>query len=153
MTHDSLVRPVTPDDYARWRPLWDGYNAFYGRQGDTALGEDITRTTWQRFCNPLEPLFALVAEKDGGLVGLTHFLFHASTTRLEPVCYLSDLFTVPVQRGHGIGRALIEGVYERARSAGIREVYWQTHEANSAGRLLYEKLARHHGFIVYEHTM
>jgi GNAT superfamily N-acetyltransferase len=153
MTQVTSVRPVTPDDYPRWRPLWDGYNAFYGRQGGTALDERITQTTWQRLCNPLEPLFALVAERDGELVGLTHFLYHASTTRLEPVCYLSDLFTIPALRGQGVGRALIEGVYERARCSGIREVYWQTHEANAAGRLLYEKLARHDGFIIYEQTV
>ena len=30
------VRPATAEDYAAWRPLWDGYNAFYGRFGATA---------------------------------------------------------------------------------------------------------------------
>jgi hypothetical protein len=28
-------------------------------------------------------------------------------------------------------------------------VYWQTHTTNAAGRLLYDKLAAHMGFIVY----
>jgi GNAT superfamily N-acetyltransferase len=83
------------------------------------------------------------------LVGLTHYLYHRSTTRLELTCYLQDLFTQESERGHGIGRLLIEGVYRQARAAGVKRVYWQTHETNAAGRLLYDKVAQHAGFIVY----
>ncbi|MBT2323630.1 GNAT family N-acetyltransferase [Variovorax paradoxus] len=143
------ARPVTPNDYAAWRPLWDGYNAFYGRHGETGLAEPVTQTTWQRFLDPHEPMFALVAEEQGQVVGLAHCVLHASMTRIEPVCYLSDLFTLESQRGRGIGRLLVEAVYEEARSAGASRVYWQTHESNAAGRLLYDKVAKHLGFIVY----
>lgn len=144
-----IVRAPTRQDYRAWRPLWDGYNAFYGRHGATALPEPITEVTWQRFFDPAEPVFALVAEDQGQLVGLSHFLFHRSMTRIEPVCYLSDLFTQPALRGQGIGRLLIEAVCARAREAGASRVYWQTHESNAAGRQLYDKVAGHHGFIVY----
>ena len=144
-----VIRAPTQNDYAAWRPLWDGYNAFYGRHGATALPEHITEVTWQRFFDPAEPVFALVAEDQGQLVGLSHYLFHRSMTRIEPVCYLSDLFTQPALRGQGIGRLLIEAVCARAREAGASRVYWQTHESNAAGRQLYDKVAGHHGFIVY----
>jgi GNAT superfamily N-acetyltransferase len=150
MTSAVRVRPVEQADLAAWTPLWDGYNAFYGREGPTALAPEITTITWGRFFDANEPVFALVAESAGSLVGLTHYLFHRSTTRIEPTCYLQDLFTAPDMRGHGVGRALILGVYEAARAAGVREVYWQTHETNSAGRLLYDQVARHAGYIVYE---
>lgn len=144
------VRPIARGDLAAWQPLWDGYNAFYGREGATALSPEITRVTWQRFFDPAEPVFALVAESAGGLVGLTHYLYHRSTTRIELTCYLQDLFTAPAARGRGVGRALILGVYQAARAAGIRDVYWQTHETNVAGRLLYDKVAKYAGYIVYE---
>lgn len=144
-----LVRPVRQSDHAGWKPLWDGYNAFYGRSGPTALPNEITETTWRRFFDPAEPVFALVAEDAGRLLGLTHYLFHRSTTRIEPTCYLQDLFTAPAERGRGIGRALIQAVFEQARSAGISRVYWQTQDSNAAGRLLYDKVASHAGFIVY----
>jgi hypothetical protein len=49
-----------------------------------------------------------------------------------------------------VGRALILGVYAAAQAAGVHEVYWQTHETNSAGRLLYDKVAKFAGYIVYE---
>lgn len=148
-----LVRAVLPSDFDAWQPLWDGYNAFYGRKDETALPRDITATTWRRFFDPNEPVFALVAQSDGQLVGLAHYLFHRSTTRIELTCYLQDLFTAPAERGQGIGRTLIQGVYDAARSAGIQRVYWQTHETNAAGRLLYDKVARHLGFIVYAHDL
>jgi GNAT superfamily N-acetyltransferase len=153
MPDPVLVRPVQQDDYPAWLPLWDGYNAFYGRKGETALPAEITKTTWQRFLDPDEPVFALVAEANGGLLGLAHYLFHRSTTRLELTCYLQDLFTVEAARGRGVGRSLIQRVYATAKAAGVKRVYWQTHETNTAGRLLYDKVARHMGFIVYGHDV
>jgi GNAT superfamily N-acetyltransferase len=149
-----LIRPLREDDHDAWKPLWDGYNAFYGREGPTALPEAITQTLWRRFFDPAEPVHALVAEQQPGrLVGLAHCLFHRSTTRIEQVCYLQDLFAEPSVRGQGVGRALIEGVYEQARRAGTRRVYWQTQAGNDAARALYDKVAAHLGFIVYSHEL
>lgn len=145
------IRPIHKADFTAWLPLWDGYNAFYGREGVTALAPEITQATWQRFFDPAEPVFALVAESEGRLIGLTHYLYHRSTTRIELTCYLQDLYTTADARGQGVGRLLIQGVYLAASAAGIKRVYWQTHETNAVGRLLYDKVARHAGFIVYAH--
>lgn len=147
------IRPITPEDYVGWRPLWDGYNAFYGRQGTTALPDEITRATWQRFHAAHEPVHALVAVEGPQVVGLAHYLYHRSTTRLNDVCYLQDLFTTPECRGRGIARQLIEAVYGTARQAGCSRVYWQTQVTNTAGRALYDKVAEHKGFIVYSHEL
>lgn len=149
----TLVRPAAMNDLAGWLRLWDLYIAFYGRAGESALPEHITQTTWERFFDETEDVFALVAEQHGQLIGLAHYLLHRSTSRVEMVCYLSDLFTEPSMRGQGVGRALIQAVCDQALASGVKRVYWQTHESNSAGRLLYEKLARHHGFIVYSCDM
>jgi GNAT superfamily N-acetyltransferase len=149
VSHAVVIRPIEPTDLAAWTPLWEGYNAFYGRAGATALRQEITQTTWQRFFDLAEPVYALVAESGGQLLGLTHYLYHRNTTRIELTCYLQDLFTAPEARGQGVGRALILGVYDAARAAGISRVYWQTHETNTAGRLLYDKVAKHAGFIMY----
>lgn len=45
------------------------------------------------FLRCYEPVHALVAESDGKLLGLAHYLFHRSTIQLEPSCYLQDLYT------------------------------------------------------------
>lgn len=143
------VRPVQPDDFEAWLPLWAGYNKFYGRFGATALSGDITAMTWSRFFDVYEPVHALVAESGGELVGLTHYLYHRSTTRIAPVCYLQDLFTAGSVRGRGVGKALIEAVYEQAKGAGCDRVYWQTHETNTTAMRLYDQVADKTGFVVY----
>jgi GNAT superfamily N-acetyltransferase len=153
MPSPITVRDLTAKDYEAWLPLWDGYNAFYGREGKTALDPEITKTTWSRFFSATEPMHALVAESGKRVVGLTHYLYHRSTTRLELVCYLQDLFTAPEARGRGVARALIGAVYAAAARAGTKRVYWQTHQSNAPGRTLYEKVAKHHGFIVYAHDV
>jgi GNAT superfamily N-acetyltransferase len=83
------------------------------------------------------------------VVGLCHYIFHRSTSRIEPVCYLQDLFTMAEERGHGVGRALILATYEMAKAAGCKRVYWLTHSTNTPGRTLYDRVARNFGFIQY----
>jgi GNAT superfamily N-acetyltransferase len=148
-----LVRPIERTDYAEWRPLWDGYNRFYGRHGPSALPEAISEATWERFFSREEPVHALVAEENGRVIGIVHYLFHRSTTRLNDVCYLQDLFTVEAARGRGVGRQLIQAVYKAASVAGSSRVYWQTKVTNAPGRALYDKVAEHQGFIVYSHEL
>jgi GNAT superfamily N-acetyltransferase len=149
MSSDLSIRPVSRRDYDQWLPLWDGYNAFYGRSGATTLSQEITAMTWARFFDAYEPVHALVAESGGELLGLAHYLFHRSTTAIEPVCYLQDLFTGEAARGKGVGRALINRIYEQARLAGSPRVYWQTHETNLTAMRLYDKIAERSGFVVY----
>ena len=153
MTPDLAIRPLAIADRAEWQALFDGYNAFYGREGPTALPAAIVETTWRRIHDPAEPVHALVAERGGHLVGLTHYLFHRSTISIAHTCYLQDLFTLPSERGKGVARALIEAVYARARAAGSARVYWLTHETNATARSLYDKVARNSGFIVYRHQL
>ena len=149
-TNDEVtVRAVRREDYAQWKPLWDGYNAFYERSGPTALPDEITQTTWSRFFDAYEPVNALVAESGGKLVGIVHYIFHRSTTFLAPTCYLQDLFTAAELRGRGVGRALIEAVYDKARAAGCPRVYWLTHETNTTAMRLYDFVAEKSGFVQY----
>ena len=153
MHSSPMIRAIAHEDYDRWLPLWDGYNSFYGRSGPTALPPEVTATTWARFFDADEPVHALVAEQDGKLIGLVHYLFHRTTTTIAPICYLNDLFKSEAARGKGVGRALIEAVYTEARRAGSPRVYWQTHETNTTAQSLYNKVAERSGFIVYRKTL
>jgi GNAT superfamily N-acetyltransferase len=153
MSHSISIRPVAKADFGQWLPLWDGYNAFYGRSGATALSREITHMTWSRFFDAYEPMYALVAESEGRLLGLTHYLFHRSTIAVEPNCYLQDLFTNQDARGKGVGTALINEVYARAKQAGLKRVYWQTHETNETAMRLYTQVAERSGFLVYRKSL
>ncbi|MGO4281242.1 GNAT family N-acetyltransferase [Cupriavidus sp. RAF20_2] len=143
------IRTVNPDDFPAWKVLWDGYNAFYGRHGATALPAEITLTTWSRFFDAYEPMQALVAEQAGELIGLAHFLLHRSTIQLNPNCYLQDLFTAEAARGKGVARYLIDQVFSRAKAQRVERVYWQTQETNTTAMRLYDTIAEKSGFVVY----
>jgi GNAT superfamily N-acetyltransferase len=141
----AIIRPLARTDRAGWEPLWQGYLAFY----KTSVPEDVTNTTFARFFDKAEPMHALVAERDGEIVGIVHYIFHRSTWTKGPYCYLQDLFTAKHARGGGVGRKLIEAVYERAKTQGASRVHWLTQESNATARALYDKLADRPGFIQY----
>jgi GNAT superfamily N-acetyltransferase len=137
------VGRLLPEDREAWEQLFCGYNAFYGR---TWPAESYD-WAWQRFVED-DRVHALGARLEGELVGMTHFLVHASTTAPD-VCYLQDLFTAPQARGQGVARALIGAVGEWSREHGCARVYWHTQQDNHTARRLYDQVAEHRGFIVY----
>lgn len=145
MSGEVVVRPLQPADRAGWSALWDGYLTFY----KSALRPEITDATFARFFDPLEPMHALVAEQNGKLTGIVHYLLHRSTWAQNCYCYLEDLFVDPGVRGKGTGRALIAAVTDAARAAGSSRVYWITHETNAQAQTLYNKVAERPGFIQY----
>lgn len=153
MPSTLVIRAVRRGDRDQWSGLWAGYNRFYGRHGDKALPDEVTSLTWSRFLDPQAPMHALVAERDGRLLGLVHFLYHPSTSAAQPVCYLQDLFTAEEARGQGIARAMIEAVRGEAAREPASRVYWQTHETNETARRLYDQLAEATGFIVYRQLL
>jgi GNAT superfamily N-acetyltransferase len=139
------IRALSRTDRAQWEPLWQGYLTFY----QTSLADDVTDLTFARFFDEAEPMYALVAEREGEIVGIVHYIFHRSTWTKGPYCYLQDLFTRDDARGGGVGGKLIEAVYERAKAQGASRVYWLTQESNATARALYDKLAERPGFIQY----
>jgi GNAT superfamily N-acetyltransferase len=145
MASETAVRPVLPGDREAWEPLWQGYLTFY----KATLASDVTNSTWQRFFDPLERLRAFVAERDGRLIGIAHYLLHSSTWAPLCYCYLEDLFVEPSVRVSGAGRALIAAVEAAARKAGASRLYWMTHETNQTAQKLYNQVAERPGFVQY----
>jgi len=140
------IRPLRQDDLAEWRRLWTGYLEFYG----TAVPEEVYATTFARLLDPARPAQnALVADLDGRLIGLVHYIYHPHNWRIEDVCYLQDLYVDPAVRGTGAGRALIEAVYAAADRNGTPAVYWLTQDFNTTARQLYDRIARVSPFIRY----
>ena len=149
MTTSLEIRPLTADDEAEWRRLWKAYLAFY----ETELPEAVYAKTFARLLSDSANEYSgLLACLDGRPVGLAHFLFHRSCWTIDNVCYLQDLYADREVRGTGVGRALIEAVYARAKGAGSKEVYWMTQEFNATARHLYDRIAEQTPFIVYQKT-
>lgn len=142
-----IIRPVTAADQADWRRLWSAYLDYY----ETSVEDAIYVSSFARLLGDDPRDFSgLVAELDGRLVGLTHYLFHRHGWKIEDSCYLQDLYASPEVRGHGVGRALIDAVYAAADAAGSPGVYWLTQDFNATARILYDDVAVLTPFIVYQ---
>ncbi|MFV0514110.1 MAG: GNAT family N-acetyltransferase [Jhaorihella sp.] len=141
-----VIRPLRASDRPEWAELWTGYLDFY----ETEVPEAVYDSTFARLLGEDSRDFnCLVAERDGRLVGLSHYLFHRHAWKIEDVCYLQDLYARPDVRGSGIGRALIEAVYAAADANGTPAVYWLTQDFNETARRLYDRIGKVTPFIRY----
>jgi GNAT superfamily N-acetyltransferase len=145
MPRGIVIRPVGANERAAWEPLWKGYLDFYR----ASVPKEVYDATWARLHDPREPMHLLGGYVDGRLLGIVHYIYHRSCWTVGDYCYLQDLFVAEQARGHGLGRALIEAVYDEARSAGASRVHWLTMEDNATARALYDTLADRSGFIQY----
>ncbi|GAA4909494.1 GNAT family N-acetyltransferase [Streptomyces coeruleoprunus] len=141
------IRLLGPGDRARWEVLARGYKAFYR----TEVADDGYEETWRRILDGRE-VRAFGAWADEELVGIAHYLFHATVWDAGG-CYLQDLFVDEAARGRGVARALIERVADAARERGASRLYWTTKEDNAPARALYDQVARFHGFVRYDYPM
>ena len=140
------IRPLQMHDETDWRRLWKLYLEFY----ESSVEEEVYATTFSRLLSHEDNEFAgLIAFRDNRAVGITHYLFHRHCWRVENVCYLQDLYVDTSERGTGLGRALIERVYQAADEAGCPRVYWHTQHFNEVGRRLYDRLAELTPFVMY----
>jgi GNAT superfamily N-acetyltransferase len=142
---DVTIRPAAAKDEPRWRELWAGYIKFYR----ASVPEEATANTWKRILDPKSNIAALVAVKDGVVIGICNYLFHDSTWSTMPICYLQDLYVDPNARGGGAAKALILACEEKAKEKGAFRLYWQTQEYNAAARSLYDTITPRSSFIVY----
>jgi GNAT superfamily N-acetyltransferase len=146
MTSKSVtIRAARPEDFEIWLPLWQGYLAFY----KATLAHETTLTTWQRLLDEREPMHAALAEVDGRVLGIVHFIEHRSCWTTGNYMYLQDLFVARDARGAGVGRALIAHVYADAAARGCSRVWWLTHESNTQAMVLYDQVADRSGFVQY----
>lgn len=144
-----VIRPAAPKDEARWRKLWAGYIKFYR----ASVSEEVTANTWRAILDPKSNIEALVAEKDGEVIGICNYLYHDSTWSLQPICYLQDLFVDPDARGGGAAKELILACEQKAKEKGAFRLYWQTQEYNGAARSLYDTITPRSSFIVYRKSL
>lgn len=142
------VRALRPEDRAAWAPLAAGYKAFYNTPTSQAEYDEA----FNRLVAG-DAVCGLGAWVNGELVGIAHYFFHATPWARAGVCYLQDLFTAPVARGHGVGRALIEAIAAQARACGCVRYYWLTQDHNATARTLYDKVALNKGFIRYDYPL
>jgi len=130
------IRPITLSDKTRWLELFKEYVIFY----KSKVSDEQFELTWQRIHSDFN-MYGLIAELDGQIVGIAHYIFRPSTWDVEDFCYLEDLFVDPKVRGAGVGRALINELEKIATAKGSKRLYWTTATDNEVARKLYDKVA------------
>jgi len=146
MSDPITIRPIAPGDTSAWAALWKAYLEFY----KSSVPKEVYETTFARLCDPAHPdQQGFLACQGDTPVGLVHYIFHAHNWQIEKTCYLQDLYADPSVRGTGIGRKLIEAVYDAADTAGCPSVYWMTQDFNAEARKLYDRVAVLTPFIKY----
>ncbi len=146
---DIVLRAIRREDHDQWMPLWRGYQQFY----KVDIAAEVSATTFERLLDPAEPVNGTLAWQGDRAVGMVHTILHRSTWTIGNYCYLQDLFTAPDLRGGGVGRKLIEHVYDVAKQAGCARVYWLTHETNETAMQLYDRIADKSGFLQYRRVL
>jgi GNAT superfamily N-acetyltransferase len=140
-----IIRAIEEKDKDPWLKLWAGYLEFY----KSTISLEQTELTWKRLINNELKMFGFVAESEEGIIGFTHCLFRPSTWTETDYCYLEDLFVDPNIRGKGIGRALMNKVFELAKEKKSKRVYWTTQEFNKTARVLYDSITPVSEFVQY----
>jgi len=139
------IRAIEEKDKSQWLKLWAGYLEFY----KSTISPEQTELTWKRLINNELKMFGFVAENEDGVIGFTHCLFRPSTWTETDYCYLEDLFVDPNIRGKGVGRALMEKVFDLAKEKKSKRVYWTTQEFNKTARILYDSITPVSEFVQY----
>jgi GNAT superfamily N-acetyltransferase len=72
--------------------------------------------------------------------GICQIRFRPSVWTGEDDCWLEDLFVTDAARGTGLGKALTEYAFERARERNCIRIQLDVYEHNNPARALYESL-------------
>jgi ribosomal protein S18 acetylase RimI-like enzyme len=128
------IRPATKDDQELIRELWVEFEA-------ELPGPDYLRESWEDAWSDLAQTVrngvGLIAEEDGRAVG---FVFCVLGDRGRKTAHVTDIYVRPDARNKGIGRALLAGILEPARAAGLDHASLEVLIRNSDARRLYERL-------------
>ncbi|MBE0443215.1 GNAT family N-acetyltransferase [Psychrobacter sp. FME13] len=129
--------------------MWQRYLTFY----ETSLPMSTTDATWRNLLDSNVAIYGFTAWRDTRLVGITHVVLHPNTWDTTECCYLEDLYVNESVRGQGVGRALIEQVYDFARQQNCNRVYWTTQEGNTTARNLYDTIATQTDMVQYRKNL
>jgi GNAT superfamily N-acetyltransferase len=83
---------------------------------------------------------ALVAWDGGAPAGFAAYSFLWPAVGLTASLYLKELYVAEAYRRTGVGRLLMNGLYDVARRRGLSRVEWTTDTSNVGAQAFYESL-------------
>jgi putative acetyltransferase len=133
---EPAIRPIRPEDDAAVAAIIRDVMASFGATGPGYSSSDPEVDAMSAAYDGARAAY-FVLEADGGVVGCGGI---APLEGADPdTCELRKMYLLPVARGRGLGRAMLQRCLDAARGRGYRRCYLETLSAMQAARELYEK--------------
>jgi GNAT superfamily N-acetyltransferase len=129
---------ATPEDAADLVDLLEEMDRFYGVTDFEPAEDRRAQLRAQLFSSPAAG-HVILARVDGTLLGLASYSFLWPAVGLTQSLFLKELYVRASHQGQGIGRALIDRVFQIAADTGSSRVEWMTEQTNTEAQAFYER--------------
>lgn len=137
MTRNPVLRPAVPADVPEVLRLIRALAESERLLDEVTVTESELR---EALFGPLPRIHAIIAEIDGGPVGLALFYYTFNTFKLRSNIFLEDLFVDPAHRGTGIGLALMRYLAQQAVTENCGVIEWRVLNWNQPSIDFYHRL-------------
>lgn len=134
----TTIRLAIETDIPRLLPLMRALAVFEEYIDIFAVTEDVLLR--QGFRQDPPDFQALVAEREGELVGILVYYFVPFTATAKPTLYMKELYVTDEVRGQGVGEALMRAAAQEALNRGCGAMRWTVADWNAGGKRFYERL-------------
>lgn len=122
-------------DFELLTELFEQYRAFYGKTNDIKKAKKFIR---ERILNNDSEIF-VADDTKGKIAGFVQLYTLFSSTRMQKLWLLNDLFVHPAYRKKGISIGLINKAKQLVKKTSACGMYLETEKSNLVGNNLYPK--------------
>jgi len=126
---------ATMDELEDVTVLFDEYRQFYGLESDISSAKVFIQLRMA-----LKESIIFIAVENGKSIGFAQLYPTFSSIALQRAYILNDIYVTDEARGQGVGKALMEKVFQYCEQQSARYVTLQTAADNVHARKLYENL-------------
>jgi ribosomal protein S18 acetylase RimI-like enzyme len=132
------VWTANAEDLEAVSSLIAGFRSWWGKEEPSL--ERIRETVGVLLADP-NTEFLLAAPDDASpAAGVCQLRYRLSVWTGADDCWLEDLYVDDGARGNGLGRALVDAVFQSAKARGCRRIELDVNEQNTAALAFYESL-------------
>jgi ribosomal protein S18 acetylase RimI-like enzyme len=135
---EPRVWPARPEDIESVSALIAAFRDWWGKDEPTL--EQIRATAATLLDDPNTEFLLAAADGDQPAAGVCQLRYRLSVWTGTEDCWLEDLYVDDGARGTGLGRALVDAAFQRARTRGCRRIELDVNETNGDAIAFYESL-------------
>lgn len=113
--------------------LFDDYRIFYGKDTDVSAAKSFLLTRYEN----KESVIFVAVDPESTIVGFTQLYPLFSSTRMQRLWLLNDLFVSEAFRGQGYSKLLLDGAKQHCVATNGCGVSLETAKSNTIGNMLY----------------